>query len=480
MNNYIYRSATDLAGMIRTGRATSTDIVKEHIAQLHKHNPILNAVVIHLEEEALKIAEECDLEAREGKYRGPLHGVPMTVKEQFWVKGTRSTLNFRAYKDWVAPRDAIVVERLRKAGAVILGKTNVSKNLLDYQISGDIYPDGKNPYNLDYSPGGSSGGSAAAVASGMVPIELGGDFGGSIRNPANFCGLYGLKPTENTIPGHGHVPRPEKSKSYIFHMATSGPLSRTPEDLELVWDVIKGPSKGNRAIPRIEWHNPGNRKISDYRIAWTDAWPDYETSQTTREIITVFVDLLAHQGVKTTQAIPGNDLHERSLDIHKRLTMMLILMEAPWFIKPFIIAGLKGSVLKGIKNIPWKIKDSLLDYSVLLGKRAQVTLEWEQFFENYDLLISPVGYGPAYKRCRAGEKIQYDGKEILYINYVWPYVACFNASGHPAIHIPLGIGDNGLPVGIQVTGPYWSEPDLLHFAKQVSKFINGFIRPEGY
>jgi amidase len=480
MKNFVFQSAAELARLIREGQATSTEIVKEHISHLHKYNPSLNAVVIHLEEEALKTAEECDREAIEGKFRGPLHGVPMTVKEQFWVKGTRSTLNFKIFKDWVAPRDAIVVERLRKAGAVILGKTNVAKNLLDYQVSGDLYPDGKNPYNTDYSPGGSSGGSAAAVASGMVPIELGGDFGGSIRNPANFCGLYGLKPTENTIPGHGHVPRPEGSKSFVFHMATSGPLARTPVDLELVWKVIRGPSKGNRAVPRIEWHDPQHKKISDYRIAWTDEWPDYETSQTTHDVIKDFVDLLSHQGVLTTQAIPGNNLHERSLDIHKRLTMQLMLLEVPWFVKPFLISGLKKGFFKGAGAVKWKFKESLIDYSVLMGERARVTFEWEDFFEKHDLLISPAGYGPAYQRGKAGQPIHYQDKEVIYINYVWPYVACFNASGHPAIQIPLGVSGEGLPVGVQVTGPYWSEPDLLHFAKMVSQLIKGFIKPEGY
>jgi amidase len=480
MNRYIYQSATGLARLIREGKATSTEIVKEHLEQIHRHNPSLNAVVINLEEKALKAAAECDREAEEGRFRGPLHGIPMTVKEQFWVKDTPSTLNFKHFKDWIAPRDAIVVERLKNAGAIILGKTNVAKNLLDYQVSGDIYPDGKNPYQTECSPGGSSGGSAAAVASGMVPIELGGDFGGSIRNPASFCGLYGLKPTENTIPGHGHVPRPEGSKNFIFHMATSGPLARTPEDLELVWKVIRGPSKGNRAVPRIEWHDPGNKKISDYRIAWTNDWPGYETSRQTTETIRDFIDLLNRQEGNTTRTIPGNDLHNRSLDIHKRLTMKLILLEVPWFIKPFLITGLKKGFLKGIKEVTWKFRDSFLDYSALMGERAKVTFEWEEFFEKYDLLISPAGYGPAYRRCKPGRPIHYEGKEIIYINYVWPYLACFNASGHPAIHIPLGIGKDGLPVGVQVTGPYWSEPDLLHFAKLVSKFIKGFIRPDGY
>ena len=268
MNKYIFKSATELAQLIRNGKATSTEIILEHLAQIKLYNSKLNAVVILLEEGALRTAAECDKEAKEGIFRGALHGVPMTVKEQYWVNGTKSTLNFKRLKDWTAKEDAVVVDRLKKAGAVIIGKTNVAKNLLDYQISGDLYPEGKNPYNTEYSPGGSSGGSAAALASGMVPIELGGDFGGSIRVPSNFCGLYGLKPTESTIPGHGNVPVPEGSKSFVFHMAAAGPMARTLDDLELVWNIIHGPHKSDRNTPRIKWEKPEDKKIGDYKLAW--------------------------------------------------------------------------------------------------------------------------------------------------------------------------------------------------------------------
>ncbi|MCK5462578.1 MAG: amidase, partial [Bacteroidales bacterium] len=161
MGHFIYKSAIELADMISSGQATSTEIVKDHLAQINKHNPGLDAVVILLEEEALKEAAQCDEEARQGQYRGPLHGVPMTIKEQYWLKGTKTTVNFKMFKDWTAREDAVIVDRLRKAGAVIMGKTNVPKNLTDYQVSGDIYPECKNPYNPEYSPGGSSGGSSA-------------------------------------------------------------------------------------------------------------------------------------------------------------------------------------------------------------------------------------------------------------------------------------------------------------------------------
>ena len=162
MDNYIFKSATELSSLIRNKEATSTAILKAHLDHIGAHNPAIGAIVDLFEQEAIKEAAVCDDEAKVGKFRGPLHGVPMTVKEQFWVKGSKSTLNSNRFKDWEAPEDALVVKRLKDAGAIIIGKTNVGKDLLDYQVSGDIYPEGKNPYNQEYSPGGSSGGSSAA------------------------------------------------------------------------------------------------------------------------------------------------------------------------------------------------------------------------------------------------------------------------------------------------------------------------------
>ena len=484
MSNYIYKSATELAQLIRTGKATSNEIVKEHLARIKQHNPELNAVVLLLEEESLKTAIECDDEAKQGKFRGPLHGVPMTVKEQYWVKGTKSTLNFKMLKDWVAPEDAVVISRLKKAGAIILGKTNVPKNLTDYQVSGDIYPDGKNPYNFDYSPGGSSGGSSAALASGMTPIELGGDFGGSIRIPSNYCGVYGMKPTENTIPGHGVVPKPKGTKGHVFHMATAGPMARTLTDLELVWKIIRGPHVSDRIVPKIEWKDPVDKKLSDYRIAWVDSWDGYPTSDTISSAIRKLTAQLESNGCKVENSVPSDNLHTRSLSLFIRLFGLLISQDMPWFIRPMIKMQLKKNLLKGMDKFKWELnqgfKHSFINYSETMGIRANIVSEWEKYFQNHDLLICPMSYGPAFKRCKIGSPIKYDGKSIIYIDYAWPYVACFNASGHPAINIPLGIGKEGLPLGIQVVGPYWSEPDLLNFARLVSEFIPEFVKPEKY
>jgi len=484
MGDFIYKSATELAELVRNRKASSTEIVKDHLEQIKRHNSTLNAVVISVEDEALKTAALCDDEALQGKFRGPLHGVPMTIKEQYWMKGTKSTLNFKRLKDWTAPEDAVIVDRLRKAGAVILGKTNIARNLADYQVNGDIYPDCKNPYNLEFSPGGSSGGASAALASGMVPVELGCDFGGSIRVPSNYCGLWGMKPTENTVPRHGMAPIPKGNKGYILHMAEAGPMARNPEDIDLVWRVIHGPHKSDRNTPRIEWKKADGKSLADYKVAWVDGWPGYETSTQTKSVIRNFIDQLTLNNCKTENTAPADNLHERSLSLFIRLFPQLISQDVPRFIRPFVKMEIKKGFLKGLDKFHWEFnkgfKDSFIHYSETMGIRASIVSEWEQYFEKFDFLVCPMSFGPAYKRCKTGTPINFDGEEIAYVKYAWPYVACFNASGHPGMNLPLGIGTGGLPVGVQIIGPYWSEPELIRFAGFVSEFTSGFVKPEAY
>lgn len=484
MPDFMYKTAKELARLIREGKATSVDVTKAHLDQIKKHNDKLNAVIIHTEEKALETAKECDQEAKEGNFRGPLHGVPMTIKEQFWLEGEKGTMNFNQYKDFIAPEDALIVDRLKKAGAVIMGKTNVPRKLLDYQVWGDIYPEGKNPYDLEYSPGGSSGGSAAALVSGMTPIELGGDFGGSIRIPSYFCGLPGLKPTEYTIPNHGLVPQLESEKGHVFEMAVAGPMARTVDDMELVWKVIRGSHHSDRTTPRIDWHEPVGTKLNDYKVAWVDKWPDYEPSEEIRTLIREFVEMLSTQGCKTENNPPGNDIHRRSLSFWMRLSGIVLSQDVPWFIRPLMKWDMKRTVFKRLKKFKKEFnkgfKQSFINYSETMGIRAEIVGEWEQYFEEYDLLVCPMSFGPAYKRCKIGSELSYEGKSMIYSEYSWPYVSCFNASGNPAMNIPLGLNKNGLPVGVQAVGPYWSEPSMIQFAKLISDYTPGFLRPEGY
>lgn len=484
MAAYIYKSAKELAEMIRNGEATSEAIVAEHIDRINEHNEKLQALVTTTFEEALREARICDEEAKQGKFRGPFHGIPVTVKDQFWVKGLKATNNSKMFRNFIAPEDAILVERLRASGAVILGKTNVPRNLLDYQVWGDIYPEGKNPYDPERTPGGSSGGSAAALASGMVPIEIGGDFGGSIRNPSNFCGLYGLKPTDDSIPGHGVTPVPKNSKAFVFHMAQPGPMARNMEDLELLWNVLKGTDKRERRVPRIEYRKPSGRGLKDYKVAWVDEWPDFHTGRQVKEAIGNLIRKLGDQGTDLVNTYPENNLHERSLAFWMRLFPQLICQEMPGFVRPLFKYDLKRTLLKGVKRFKKEFnkgfKLSFINYSETMGIRSRIIGEWESFFEKYDFLLCPMAFGPAYQRRKLGDPIYEEGQEIVYAEYVWPFVACFNASGHPGMNIPLGLNEEGLPLGVQLVGPYWSEPEMLHFARQLTTLTPGFIRPVGY
>lgn len=484
MLQYIYRSATELAKLIRDGEATSVEIVKEHLDRIKRRNDELNAFVSVFEDEALAVAAERDREAREGRFRGPLHGVPVSIKEQFWIEGKRSTINAKVYKDFIAPEDAVVVERIRKSGAVILGQTNVPRFLTDYQVWGDLYPEGKNPYNTDCTPGGSTGGGAAALAAGFSTLELGGDLGGSVRCPANFCGLYGLKPTEDTIPRHGNIPLPPKRKTYLVHMAQAGPLARTAEDVEILWKVIVGPHESDRKTPRIDWHVPAKASLSEYKIACVDGWPEYPVSSEVSQTIKGFVEKLQQQECKVENASPAGNLHEESLNLWMGIFPYLVAQGVPQNVRALLKRDMSSNGFKGLKKhrseFDKAFRMSANHYGEMMLRRKIAVARWESFFNDFDLLICPAGFGPAYRRTKPGSKLSCDGTEMIYANYLWAFLACFNASGHPAMNVPLGLGKQGLPFGAQIVGPYWSEPDLINFARLASELSEGFVRPDGY
>ena len=481
MEKFIFKSATTLAELIRTGKATSKEIVMEHLERIKTHDEKYRALVMLFEKEALETAAECDREALEGKFRGPLHGVPVTIKEAFWIKGIRSTINLKLHKNFIAPEDAVTVDRIRRSGAVILGKTNIPAGLMDYQVNGELYPEAKNPYHPDYTPGGSTGGGAAALAAGFSALELGSDIGGSIRLPSNFCGLYGLKPTDKAIPGHGMMPIPKNSVSSIMHMATPGPLARTPDDLELLWKILVGPHESNRETPRIDWNIPVKGNLADYRIAWTDGWPGHPASATVKAAIRGFVAALQQKGVHTEQRIPDETLHSETLNLYVSLFPYVISQGAPALIRFLMRMQFRSTLLKGVTKYNRLMRSAFrMDaghYGEVMVQKAALTQRWESFFRDVDLLICPMAFGPAFERTKIGTRISFGGEDMPYLDYVWPFTACFNASGNPALNIPLGLNPDGLPLGVQVVGPWWSEPELIRFANLSAGLTPGFIPP---
>lgn len=478
---FIYKSAIELAAMIKNKQASSVDIVKEFIAYIKNNNYKYNSLVWLREEEAIDEAKKADELVSKGGSLPPLLGVPITVKEEFWVKGSPVTLNAKMNENFIAPEDGPIVTQLKKAGAIILGKTNVPTLLMDMQVQGEIYPTGSNPYDTSRTPGGSTGGGAAALAAGFTSLEVGSDLGGSVRVPASFCGLYGLKTTFGSINVTQGDGADTVSKKKRFALNTAGPLARTPEDLELAWQILKDTKPDNRFQHPIEWKQPIGKKFSDYHIAWTDDW------QTATRLIKVGND------VKAKISILVDSLNKNGVPIKKYAPDTYDEMMKSYFTCLALLAGegQSAEVRQGInKSLSvWDDGSGILDpfYSTMNNpsdsawtqwqiQNNKLKATWDVFFKKFDFLICPITYGAAFKKCKKGSTIIADGDSIPYFRY-YPYSTILNPTECPAITIPLGLNKEGLPIAVQVIGPKFSEPELLYFAKLIKPLVPGFIRP---
>jgi amidase len=474
--------ATELARRIRDGEISSAEVTEAFLSRIAAHNGKINAIAYLLETEARSRANEADEARARGETWGPLHGVPVTVKEQYLMANTPSTLNSKRMRDFIAPEDAVIVKRIKSAGAVILGKTNVPANLQGYQVQGDIYPEGKNPFGYEYTPGGSSGGGAAAVAAGMTALELGADGGGSLRVPAHFCGVYCLKPTDKTILRYGGLPFPKGARGFLVNMGQPGPLGRSVDDLELLWEIIRGPDPSDFEIAPIDWRPPSGRSLAQLRFAWTDGFEQYVAGAETREQLTALAVRIERAGGRVEKAAPA--IHPRAGEVFVQLLGASLGQDMPWLVRKIFPTFVARGLLKGqphmVRLLRRTLKMNTQEYAAALGLKRVLVEDIERFFGSHDVLLAPVSYGPAFKRCKEGSPLDFDGTTRPYNDYCWPYVGPFNASGHPALVMPLGTSKDGLPIGVQLIGPYWSEPELLHIAKQLAPLSKGFVAPQGF
>lgn len=473
---YIYASAGELAAMIRTRKASSQDIVQAHINYIRNNNYKTNAFVWLFEQEALAAAKAADEKVVRGEALGLLHGVPVSIKEEFWVQGKPNTLNAEMFQGFQAPRNGEVVDALLQQGAIILGTTNVPNMLSDVQTFGEIYPTASNPYDARRTPGGSTGGGAVSVSAGMTPIALGGDMGGSIRIPAAFNGIYGLKTTEGAI-GSGAREFPGESGTPRYRrMMVAGPLARTVDDLDLAWNAImaKWPDRKQRMLePKT--------KLEDYSVAYFDEWTFRNDrifiGQDVKAQLASLAAALESKHVAVHRDQPP--AFEEMMLMHRTLSVYLMFENVPWLIRQFMVHEYKKAdshrfqfdeVLNRLSDVdPAKYDD-------LLRRRQLLADQVEAFFKKYDLLIMPVTPGPAIEHNPNHDAIALDGRQINYWDYFY-YPLCFNATGHPALTIPMGLNRNGLPLALQIVGPLNSEPRLIEFARLIEPLHAGFVRP---
>jgi amidase len=459
MKDIIFSTATELASAIRKKQISAMEVLDAHLAHIAKHNPALNAIVTLDAEGARQRAQAADAALARGETWGPLHGVPLTLKDGHSVEGMRTTAGFEPLAGYIPPKDGTVAARLKSAGAIILGKTNVPVLLADVQTNNPIFGRSNNPWNLNRTPGGSSGGAAAAVAAGLVPLEIGSDLSGSIRVPAHFCGVYGLKPTEHRVSLAGHIPGLPGSPRGVRIMAVIGPLARDIDDLELAFRIIAGPDGRDTDVPPVSLKPEDPPPLQELRIAWTPTFPDVSTTaEDIRKAIEELATELASQGSRVEQRLPEVDFAQQSEVFGKLVNAVITVFQPqPEGAKPLFLA----------------------DYLKALDQRDSFIRAWERFFDNWDVFLCPVAMTTAFEHCPTGTPLEVDGEQVRYwalTHYCFP----FNLTGHPAIVLPLTQDRNGLPIGVQIVGRRWGDERLLAMAKTLSQVTGGYQRPPGY
>jgi amidase len=457
-DKFIYKSATELTAAIRSGEITSVDLLNAYLDRIKRYNDDINAVVAMDVNAARARAAEADKALTRGEDWGPLHGLPMTVKDVFEVAGMPATSGDPLLKDYIPQRNAIAVQRLIDAGAIIFGKTNVPYRAMDFQSFNRIYGTTNNPWDLSRTPGGSSGGSAAALAAGFTPLELGSDLGGSVRFPAHYTGVFGHKPTFGIVPRYGHIPpMPDRVPPHVMPMAplfVVGPLARDADDLELALDVLATPGITDVSADRPELLPPRRQQFEDYRVAvwFSDPYIAAEIDDEVMAVLEKTVEKLRGAGFDTVdEARPDIDIWE-DMQLHFK-------------IRNDMIAGL----------LP-------LD-EMLAGKQKNQQAIWAEFFERYDVLLAPVAPTVAFphnhKQPLPSRRLMVNGQEKPYLdNMAWTLMAV--VSGLPATVVPVGLSESGLPVGIQIIGAELEDRTTIDFARGLSDLVDGFRAPPGY
>lgn len=462
MDEIIYASATQLARAIREGEVSSEEVVNAYLARIEEANPKVNAVVQLTADAARARAREADAARARGESWGPLHGVPVTIKDAFELAGVAAAGGTKGRAGYVPQEDAAGPARYKAAGAVVLGKTNVPEVSLAFESDNLVYGQTKNPYDPTRTPGGSSGGEAAAIASGMSPLGLGSDAGGSIRLPAHFCGIAGLKPTSGRTPRTGHFPPMGGLLDSIWQI---GPLARRVEDLALALPLLCGTDWRDPTIVPAPLGDPSEVELKNLRVAFhTDngiATPTPDISETVRSTARV----LADAGCEVVEARPPmpDDAY----------AMLLGLYGADGG------ASLRMLLMMSGTDETHALMTRLLE---LLGTATMTTPEltglvfqldaWRSamlsFMRDYDLILCP-----PCARTAMPHGTTFDDDNQLFFSYTMLY----NMTGWPGAVVRAGTSVEGLPIGVQLVARPWREDVALAAAAEVERAKGGWQRP---
>ncbi|HVX78569.1 MAG TPA: amidase [Bradyrhizobium sp.] len=482
MADLAFASASELLHLLNERKLTSRELLEFYLNRIETYNGQVNAVVYLDLEGARQRADLADKARAGGQNWGVLHGLPMTVKDVNNVAGWPTTYGDPADADWRPERNAALIDRLIGAGAIIFGKTNIPLHSADFQSFNAIYGSTRNPWDLARSPGGSSGGSAAALAAGFTPVELGTDIAGSIRFPAHFCGVFGHKPTHGILSDQGNLRRGAWLKS---DLSTAGPLARSAADLELLLDVLAGPDGPAAKAWQLELPAPRATALGDFRIGLIEDSSIAPIDSAYRSAIGNFVDQLEQAGASVSRRAQPSLDHAEAHDAYIKLlrgTGAGRMSPAEFAAALDIAAALSDADNSYRAQLRRAQTQTHRSYIAAEEIRARLNLEWARFFESYDVLLCPVTLSAAYPvdetTIREDRKILVSGQPVDYNDQLF-WAGYSTMPSLPVTTIPIGLLPSGLPVGINVIGPYLEDRTTLAFAKAVSTLAK-FIPPPGF
>jgi amidase len=477
-----YRTATDLLAALAARQMSSRELVDAAVARIEALDPKINAVVVRDFDRARAAADAADAALARGERR-PLFGLPMTVKEQFNVAGLPTTWGFPRFKDWRPAADALAVQRLKAAGAIILGKTNIPTGLTDWQSHNDVYGTTNNPWDLGRTPGGSSGGAAASLAAGFVPLELGSDIGGSLRVPAHFCGVFAHKPSIELVPQRGSGPPGTPAIPARGDMAVIGPMARSAADLALELAVLAGPDELWDGMGyKLALPEPRHEALTEFRVLVIEAHPLCPTAASIGKAVDGLTDRLGKLGCSVTRSNAKMPELARTTRNYVELLEAFFAADLPPDARARLEAAaaaqspddldLGAATLRGgsMSHAAWVHTSRLRE-----GLRAG----WQALFQDVDVILCPPFSTVAFPHDHSPQpmrQIDIDGKKVPYGDQLaWPAVATL--CGLPATVAPIGHGDDGLPLGVQIIGGYLSDRTTIAFAGLIEREFGGFIPP---
>lgn len=475
-----FETATRLARAIRNGRLSSVEATRAHLERIARLNGPVNALVTVDRHGALKAARAADrARAKKNVGLGPLHGVPITIKEAFDVAGLRTTSSHPPLKDNVARADASLVARLRAAGAVILGKTNVPELCADFQTDSPLFGTTRNAWDARRTAGGSTGGGAVAVAARLSPLELGSDIGGSVRNPAHYNGIFSLKPSEWRVPGHGHVPDLPRQVRTIRYMGVYGPLARSVEDLETALRIVAGPDGHDAEAAPVPLGPTPAFKPADLRIAVLESNPLVRVSADTARVVEATARLLAHAGAKVKRAEPAGLDWRQAWDDWSDLFQYQVRALQPLSERERYFTA-KESADPSYRSTVRTARLDLGAFFAVLDRRDRIMRQCESFLDGYDAWLMPVMPDAAFIRQKQSEPLVIDGTAHPYFFAGTSYNFLANLTGQPSVVLPCGFSHEGLPIGLQLTGRRWGDARVLGVAKALEKLLPPCLVPPSY